>query len=436
MRKRLVLFVILQYNGYIEKGIISMEYSQQEKLRIIAEEMINDNLYRIIISRPLLEKEITKIAIRPVMLQKRLQFQETRYVGTKVFHENYGAGEIKAKIISYMQGDFGQLEAECADKKVVILANKKGTLTIKKKNYHKENLIAPKAQDKLARLSHNRKKEYLLPEGEPVDFLVELGVMLPNGQIVKSKYDKFKQINRYLEFIEDVLPTIQKEGTIRIIDFGCGKAYLTFALYYYLCEKKKYAVEIVGLDLKKDVIETCNRLKDKLGYRGLTFLRGDIKDYEKDGEVDMVVTLHACDTATDYAIAKAVQWNAKVIMTVPCCQHEWNKQIACKEMEDILKYGIIKEKMSALLTDAYRANCLEKAGYDTQILEFIDMEHTPKNILIRATKKGEQLRMKAGLSPKETKEETHSKERDGLQRMEEFWNVQPTLKKLLFEEKQ
>ena len=245
----------------------------------------------------------------------------------------------------------------------------------------------------------------------------------PEGRVVKSKYHKFKQINRYLEFIEDILPALQKEDTIRIVDFGCGKSYLTFALYYYLKIIQNKNIDIIGLDLKKDVIEDCSRLKDKLGYQGLTFIKGDIKDYENGDKIDMVVSLHACDTATDYAIAKAVSWGAKVIMAVPCCQHELNRQIVCAPLQEILKYGVVKERISALITDAYRADCLEKMGYEAQILEFIDLEHTPKNLLIRAVRKEKKI------SPKK-----NSKEYSGsLEELEQYLHIHPLLGQLLNE---
>lgn len=238
-------------------------------------------------------------------------------------------------------------------------------------------------------LYHNRVKQYILKEGIPVPFLVDLGIQTREGAIVRAKYDKFKQINRYLEFVEDVLPVLKGEGAIHIIDFGCGKSYLTFALYYYLHELQKLDVMITGLDLKTDVIHNCNRLAQSYGYDRLQFVQGDIKNFTGSDQVDMVVTLHACDTATDYAIEKAVGWGAKVIFTVPCCQHEVNGQIQNKLLHPVLKYGLLKERLSAILTDAIRANLLEEAGYDTQVLEFIEMEHTPKNILIRAVRRQE-----------------------------------------------
>lgn len=388
-----------------------MDRQNTEKLNKILDDIVQENLYRILISRPLDKGECSKITIRPVMVKGKLYFQETRQCGPKVLHDNFEKSKMCQKISEYMQGAFGQMEAECTDKKVTLLTNKRGTLTIKTKKTAtlKENENICKIN-----LEHNRTKNYILPESEPVDFLIELGVQQKNGNINKSRYDKFKQINRYLEFVEDILPVFGEQEFIRIIDFGCGKSYLTFALYYYLCKKKQYKIEIIGLDLKKDVIDTCNRLKDKLQYNGLTFLQGDIKDYEEQGKVDMVVSLHACDTATDYALHKAVEWGAKVIMAVPCCQHEVNKKMVSKELESALQYGIIREKMSALLTDAYRARCLEAVGYDTQMLEFIDMEHTPKNILVRAVK-----------------QEHKKQDRTTVKSMELLMGMQPLLGRLL-----
>lgn len=268
-------------------------------------------------------------------------------------------------------------------------------------------------------LAHNRKKRYILEEGIPVPFLVDLGVQTKEGRIVNARYDKFKQINRFLEFIEDILPTLSEENTVHILDFGCGKSYLTFAMYYYLHDLKGYDVEITGLDLKEDVILKCNDLSRKYGYDKLCFIQGDIAEYEGQGKVDMVVTLHACDTATDYALAKAVAWDAKVILSVPCCQHEVNGQICARELAPIFRYGIIKERISALVTDAVRANLLETAGYETNILEFIDMEHTPKNLLIRAVKK------RSG-SMRRQQESGQT-----IDDVMEFLHIDPTLKRLL-----
>ena len=265
-------------------------------------------------------------------------------------------------------------------------------------------------------LSHNRAKKYILQEGKPVPFLQDLGVMTSDGKIVRTRFDKFRQINRFLEFIEDILPQLSKDREVTILDFGCGKSYLTFAMYYYLHELKNYDVRIIGLDLKTDVIRHCNELSEKYGYEKLRFLEGNIADYTGVDEVDMVVTLHACNTATDFALDKAVGWNARVILSVPCCQHELNEQIKNETLEPILKYGLIKERMAALITDALRAEYLGSCGYDAQILEFIDMEHTPKNILIRAVKTGKK-----------------KYNQDKIKRCEAFLHVDPMIGRLLKE---
>ena len=298
----------------------------------------------------------------------------------------------------------------------MVLISKKGRVTVKRKRIQAEEEKGQPGSPAL--LEHNRSKRYILEEGRPVDFLVGLGVQTPDGRVVRSKYDKFRQINRYLEFIEDVMKKLPREEPLFIIDFGCGKSYLTFAMYYYLHELQGYDVEIVGLDLKQDVIAECSALAGKYGYTGLHFEQGDIGGYTCVRRVDMVVSLHACDTATDYALAKAIKWDAKVILAVPCCQHEVNRQIRNGELGPILKYGLIKERFSALVTDAVRANLLEEMGYDTQILEFIDMEHTPKNLLIRAVKR-EGMRVKSG----------------DVRKVTEFLHVETTLQKLLEEER-
>ena len=263
-------------------------------------------------------------------------------------------------------------------------------------------------------MAHNRKKKYILEEGKPVPFLIDLGVQTEDGRTVKSRYDKFRQINRFLEFIADIMPILPKDRCVRIIDFGCGKSYLTFAMYYYLHELCGLDIRVTGLDLKADVIRRCSALAEKYGYRKLDFQQGDIADFEGTDSVDMVVTLHACDTATDFALYKAVKWNAAVILSVPCCQHEVNRQIRNEVLEPALKYGLIRERLSALVTDSVRAGLLEEQGYETQILEFIDMEHTPKNILIRAVKRKDE-----------------EKRRSGVREMTEFLHVNTCLQRLL-----
>lgn len=359
-----------------------MEQKEKEHLIRIAETYLDEDLLRIVISNPVTKQEISKVKIRPLMLKGNLLFQAEELAGTQAFHKNLSAEECAGYLTDLLDGRLRQLELESRKGQVRILVSKKGTLSIKEKRQLPKMEAAPLVSE------HNRQKSYILKEGTPVTFLVDLGVMTEEGKIVKSRYDKFRQINRFLEFIEDILPRLYSDRENVIIDFGCGKSYLTFAMYYYLHELKGYSIRVIGLDLKQTVIDDCNRLKDKYGYEKLDFYHGDIASYEGADHVDMVVTLHACDTATDYALAKAVRWGASVILSVPCCQHELNKQMKNEQMAPVFQYGLIKERLAALYTDALRAEILENNGYRTQILEFIDMEHTPKNILIRAVKQG------------------------------------------------
>ena len=341
---------------------------------------ISDKLIDMVISgqKNKSEDKAVKVRIRPVILKNEIEYQVSEFVGRKVLHSNHSAADVKKKIIDYMTEDFKQAQINMTDAAATILSSKSKTLTCK---YKKAGQL--KAQRDL---SHNRTKKYIIQEGEPVAFMIDLGVMGQDGKIIRTRYDKFRQINRFLEYIEDILPKLDKERELTIIDFGCGKSYLTFAMYYYLKELKGYNIRIIGLDLKADVIEHCNELRTRYGYDKLDFYVGDIATYKDVDKVDMVVTLHACDTATDYALAKAVKWGAEVILSVPCCQHEANRTIKSDILSPVMDYGILKERMAAIVTDAARAKLLTANGYDTQILEFIDMEHTPKNLLIRAVK--------------------------------------------------
>lgn len=349
---------------------------------------ISDKLIDMVISgqKNKSEDKAVKVRIRPVILKNEIEYQVSEFVGRKVLHSNHGAADVKKKIIDYMTEDFKQAQINMTDAAATILSSKSKTLTCK---YKKAGQLKVQRD-----LSHNRTKKYIIQEGKPVAFMIDLGVMGQDGKIIRTRYDKFRQINRFLEYIEDILPKLDKERELTIIDFGCGKSYLTFAMYYYLHELKEYDIRIIGLDLKKEVIRHCNELSEKYGYEKLRFLEGDIADYTGVNKVDMVVTLHACDTATDYALAKAVGWDAKVILSVPCCQHELNRQIRNEVLEPVLRYGLLKERMAALITDGLRAQYLEREGYEAQILEFIDMEHTPKNILIRAVKRNQKADQK------------------------------------------
>ena len=372
---------------------------------------MNENMLRMTISGKRHGELADKVKIRPVKLKEELYFQTCVSDGKKEFHKNYEKAELLEQLDHWLRKDYRQLQMDTTTQSIQALVSKKGKATVKQK-------IARDMRSARA-LDHNRKKRYLLEEGTPIPFLVDLGVMTAEGAIVRSRYDKFRQINRYLEFVEDILPELDKDRELTLIDFGCGKSYLTFALYYYLTVKKQYRIRMIGLDLKKDVMEHCQELAEKYGYDRLTFLTGDIADYDGVEQVDMVVSLHACDTATDYALEKALQWNAKVIFAVPCCHHELNRQMHSTEMNPVLKYGLIQERMAALMTDAFRADVLELEGYQVQVLEFIDMEHTPKNILIRAVKQNMPL-------PSEKKE----KLLDSLQTCMGIWNVNPLFYRL------
>lgn len=377
-----------------------------EELRAYLEQVFCIELLSAVLSNPRDREKAFKGRIRPVLKKGNLVYQFEIFKGKQVFHENLEAKAAVDRACEWME-HFRQMQIDTKSERASVLISKKGKVTINRKKVTRPD---QGKQD----LSHNREKQYILKEGMDIPFLRDLGVMTQEGKIVRSRFDKFRQINRYLEFIEDVLPKLPKDREITILDFGCGKSYLTFAMYYFLHEMRGYEVRMVGLDLKEDVIEHCNALAEKYGYDHLHFLTGDIAQYEGMTKVDMVVTLHACDTATDYALAKAVSWGADVILPVPCCQHELNRQIENDILSPVLSYGLLKERMAALVTDGLRAEYLKKEGYDTQILEFIDMEHTPKNILIRAVKTGKKA------------ENQHI-----IKACEEFLHVKPTIGKLL-----
>ena len=381
-----------------------------EELRALIQESLTGELYQMTAGGPRKKDGDVRLRVRPVMLRDRLLFQLESFRGNQVFHRNLTEEEAGEAVLEAM-ADFRQLSVKTRRFEAEAMVSKKGKVTVRRR----ESAPAPlrNVPDAL-RMAHNRKKKYILEEGKPVPFLIDLGVQTEDGRTVKSRYDKFRQINRFLEFIADIMPILPKDRCVRIIDFGCGKSYLTFAMYYYLHELCGLDIRVTGLDLKADVIRRCSALAEKYGYRKLDFQQGDIADFEGTDSVDMVVTLHAYDTATDFALYKAVKWNAAVILSVPCCQHEVNRQIRNEVLEPALKYGLIRERLSALVTDSVRAGLLEEQGYETQILEFIDMEHTPKNILIRAVKRKDEER-----------------QRSGVREMTEFLHVNTCLQRLL-----
>ena len=344
------------------------------------------------------QENYNKIDIKPVLIKDEIKIQFSYNYKNKVIHENLSPNEAVENIMEILN-HFRQGMFFTKDGDYQVLISKKGKTKILKKNPTKLEID----------LSHNRKKEYIIAEGIPCDFLIRLGVMNKDGKVLAKKYDKFKQINRFLEMVEDIVENLEKDKPINIIDFGCGKSYLTFALYHYLVNILNMDVNIIGLDLKIDVIKFCNEIAEDLGYSKLKFIHGDIVDFKEAKDIDMVVTLHACDTATDAALIQAINWDAKIILSVPCCQHEFYNKIQNPLLDPMLKHGIIKGKLASLVTDSLRANILEIQGYDVQLLEFIDMEHTPKNILIRAVK---------------IKNKDNTEAIENYKRFKEFWGLE------------
>lgn len=348
-----------------------------------------------ILSNPNKNAEFQKIKITPVKVKGDFCFHVEQFTEKQAFQKNLSKSELFSFLEEKISKEYKQAVFETSTETLSFLTNKKGKMSVIKKQVSKNACAPCNNQPK----EQNRQKKYILNEGKPVPFLVELGVMTKDGAVISQKYDKFRQINRFLEYIDDVLESVltlpdgKQKDELSVVDFGCGKSYLTFAVYHYLTNIKGIKTKIIGLDLKKDVIDHCNELASKLKYETLKFQTGDIAHFEENKNFDMMITLHACDTATDYALARAVNWNIPVILSVPCCQHELNANLSKKEVSSeivlFLKYGIIKERFASLATDAMRAELLESSGYAVQLLEFIDMSHTPKNILIRAIKKTE-----------------------------------------------
>ena len=332
------------------------------------------------------EQKIKKVQIE----KKEKHFQIAEYTDKQVFHKNVDEEELISFCIEELGVNFLQLNAWMLGGEASVKLTKKGKLLFSLKKAD-NSALADEVRD------NNRKKNYILEEGRVIEPLVDMGIFTKEGKIVSSMYDKFKQINRFIEIIDDELK--KKIIThLNIIDFGCGKSYLTFIVYYYLTEIKKIKVNMIGLDLKEDVIRKCNKAAKKYGYENLSFELGDINGYSAPFKVDMVITLHACDMATDFALYNAVSWGAGYIFSVPCCQHELNAEIKSETFSLMTRYGIIKERFSALVTDAIRGNLLEYMGYNVNLLEFVDLSHTPKNILIRAVKnpnKAESVKLRA-----------------------------------------
>jgi len=341
------------------------------------DKIVEGQVFKIVISnKKNKEEKYNKININLKENKTKQYYQVEKYTDKQVFHENIEIEDLNDYLLDYMENSYKQLTAWSENNTFDLKISKKGKVFLGKKNANNSNLVNK---------DHNKKKNYILEEGMIIEPLIDLGVFTKEGKVVKSKYDKYKQINRFVEIIDDeIKKNDYKELTI--LDFGCGKSYLTFILYYYFVEIKKINVKMIGLDLKEDVIKKCNEVAKRYKYDNLHFELGDINGYKYNNKVDMVITLHACDTATDYALYNAIKWNAKMIFSVPCCQHELNHQMKPENLNILTRYGIVQERVAALMTDAVRGNLLEAVGYKTQLLEFIDIAHSPKNILIRASK--------------------------------------------------
>ena len=352
-----------------------------------------DALLRAVLSKPRSAELPRRVTVEPVGLRGATSFQFTSQRGDRATHENLAPDDARERL-GVLVTDYRQGLMQTAEADWQVLGGKV--------------LRRPPTRTPAAR-GHDRRKRYLLEEGRPVPFLVELGVMMPDGTVRKSRYDKFRQVNRFLELVDDVVPSLPPAGTLRIVDFGCGKSYLTFAIHHLLTELRGREVELIGLDLKADVIVACSALATRSGAAGLRFEQGEIGSFEAGEKVDLVVSLHACDTATDEALAQAVRWQADAILAVPCCQKEAYGQIESALLGPLLRHGLAKERLAALVTDALRSQLLELQGYRTQLVEFVPLEHTAKNVLIRAVKGApagaearrayEELRDSLGLQP-------------------------------------
>lgn len=399
-------------------------------------QVVTKTAYKFVISKP--RKGATTTYEKINILKKENYYQAECYTAKQVFHFNYKEDELKAFVVDQLEEQFLRMNAWDDDFEYQLNISKKGKVALLK-NKRKSDSSAPNKKSE-----HNRTKNYILLEGEAIPPLVDMGIFTKEGKVVAAMYDKYKQINRFLELINDSLSKYKYDENrpLKVVDFGCGKSYLTFVLYYFLTEIKHMNVQMIGLDLKEDVIKKCNASAQKYGYVNLSFQVGDVGCYEDDVPADMIITLHACDTATDYALFHAIRWNAKMIFSVPCCQHELNSQFETDRLSIIGRYGIVKERTMALMTDAIRANLLEYCGYKTNLMEFVDFENTPKNLLIRAVNTGKgPLRPQASCEATDRVRKMQSAKKVDAREtclaevytiMEEF-HVNPTLYQLLHE---
>lgn len=362
-----------------------MKIDKEKVFELLKENFENKNITKCIFSNMKGDYEYTKIIIKPLIIKNNFVYQFEQFKNNKAYHSNLTVEESIQKISTIIE-NFYQYVVFTTEADIQIIRGKKDF-----------NMKSTCNQKEICSLEHNKVKRYILEEGTPIPFLIRLGIMGEDGKVFKKSYDKFRQINKYLEFIDETIKELKNkkyiDTHIKAVDFGCGKSYLTFALHYYLKNIQNMTFEVIGLDLKKDVIEHCNQIAKDLNMENIEFLTGDIKDFNKLKNVDLIFSLHACNNATDYSLLKGLELDAKAILAVPCCQHEFNQKMSQNKKSEFFafenpigKHGILLEKFASLATDALRAQVLELCGYKTQVMEFIDMEHTPKNILIRGIK--------------------------------------------------
>lgn len=367
--------------------------------------IVSENPIKIIISKPKTKNnEVKRIVIEKI----KDQYQAEKFIDNQVFHENLEEQDLASFICQWLGNEFLQLNAFTESKELAIMISKKS----------KVGLVQRKHQSKIqAKSTHNKEKEYLFKEGILIEPLVDMGIFTRDGKVMQSMQDKYRQINRFIEVVDDVVSKLQF-SKLNVVDLGCGKGYLTFLLYYYLTEIKGIDVRMIGVDLKKEVIINCNEAAKRYGYDGLIFEAADIRTFEPEIKPDLVVSLHACDTATDYVLANAIKWKSKMIFAMPCCQHELNKQISTDKFNILTRYGLLKENLSAILTDAIRANLLTYSGYKVQVLDIVNPMNTPKNILIRAVRSN-------------IPQETRSRAITEVKNLTGEFNLKPTLVNLL-----
>jgi uncharacterized protein YozE (UPF0346 family) len=410
---------------YVMINVLEMKVGKkmEQIIKILKNILDEKRLIKIVFGKPR-KKSIpySKIIIRPILIKEQFYYQLEYHYTNKVIHENLNPEDLIIVCSDFMLKDFKQLNIYANNEDVLILAS----------NPNEPKILKSRPSKNDVDLNHNRKKQYIIPDDKPCDFLIRLGVTDYSGKVFQKHYSKFRQINRFLEIVDDSFESLDTSKTLKVIDFGCGKAYLTFALYHYLTIIKRLDVEIVGLDLKEDVIEFCNKIAQELEFDKLKFLIGNIKDYVSE-QADMVVTLHACDTATDFALINAVRWKSQVILSVPCCQHELFNQINEPLHSSLFKHGILKDRFTEILTDGIRGLKLEAAGYDVKMIEFTTLEHTSKNIMIKAVKSNP-----VATSPKSeddldveiARKNKALKANEEYEALKKFWDIHPSIDSL------